>query len=113
MTEREIAGNIARKHLADAGWKNEDGTALARKSYQTAVGHKDALVYLADYKDSDSFILTGEYWSEGRNCLSAESVAIPKAASPDVIEQGVMQFVLKADAAIDRTYARGLYLRRG
>lgn len=106
VLSRETVWNAVQRHLIGFGWTGNDGTALARKSYQTAVGNKEALAYLADYgKNSDNFILTGEYWSEGRNCLSTVLVAVPKSAAPETIPELVMEFALKTDEAVAETYA--------
>lgn len=109
MLTREVIGNAVRRDLMDLGWVSEDGTVLARKSYQTAVGNKEALAYFADYgKNSDNFLLTGEYWSEGRNCLSTVRVAVPKSVALETIPELVMQFALETDRAVSETYAARL-----
>jgi len=106
---REMVGNAVRQHLVGLGWIGSDGTALASKSYQTAVGNKEALAYLADYgKNSDNFLLTGEYWSEGRNCLSTVLIAVPKSAALETIPELVMQFAMETDKAVAGTYAARL-----
>lgn len=106
---RETVGNAVRRHLMGFGWKDNDGTALARKSYQTAVGNKEVLAYLADYgNNSDNFLLTGEYWSEGRNCLSTVLIAVPKSAALETIPELVMQFAMETDKAVAGTYAARL-----
>lgn len=109
VLSREAVGNAVRRHLIGFGWIGSDGTALARKSYQTAVGCKEALAYLADYgKDSDNYLLTGEYWSEGRNCLSTTIVPVPKSVVLETIPELVMQFALEADKSVAETYAARL-----
>lgn len=100
--------------LEELGWTSESSTALASRVYQTAVGDKVAFAYLADYgQGSDSFLLQGEYWSTGSNCLGPCSVAIPKSAELDKVKQLAMRFASKADEAINESYARRLHLRYG
>jgi len=112
--ELESMRHAVRNQLAGLGWVFNDGPALVKKSYQTAVGNREALVYLRDFgQDSDSFLLTGSYWSQGRNCLEPHPVPIPKSGRLELVRQRVTQFTSQAEAAIDESYARRLHLRWG
>lgn len=104
----EAVGALLRQH----GWVLvEGGTALATKVYPTAVGPKEAQVYLARSRDDDpNQTLSGQYYSEGRNIM-AVGVLLPKAAAAADVERLVAQFAREADAAVDASYARGIWLR--
>lgn len=109
--ELESMSHAVRSQLASLGWTDNDGPALVKKVYQTAVGNREALVYLKDFgQDTDCFLLTGSYWSEGQNCLEPSPVPIPKSGSLELVRQQVIQFALQAEAAIDESYARKLHL---
>ncbi|MFC5512833.1 hypothetical protein ACFPOU_17150 [Massilia jejuensis] len=71
--------------LAAAGWMPlEGGTAIANKMYETAVGQKEAQVYLADYGPMEAnFALVGHYYSEGRNILAGSSLLIPRDSNSE------------------------------
>lgn len=106
----ESLENGVRSRLVELGWTAEDGTAIASKEYPTAVGLKQALVYLKDYGPKEgSVLLTGEYQSEGRNCLSTTMVAIPRDATTDVISVLAQKFATEADVAVGQSYAARLH----
>ena len=98
---------IVSQLLIGFGWSVfKTGAALASKMYQTAVGNKEALTYLGVWgSDAENFVLSGEYWSEGSNCLESRFVFIPKVADRTAVEMLVKQFVSNADAAVSQTYA--------
>lgn len=101
------------EYLVAGGWSAFDGPALATKSFETAVGDKEAVAWLQDWgKDSKSYTLYGEYQSEGRNALATSSVLIPKDATPDETRSLVAQFVSHADEAVADTYAARLHRPR-
>jgi len=98
------------RQLTLYGWTALPGAALASKTYPTAVGPKEAHVYLADYgQDCEQVALQGCYDSEGRNCLEARGVLIPKKASAAQICEQVAKFVQGADQAVNASYAAKLY----
>ena len=105
---RDAVGALLRQH----GWVLvEGGTALATKVYRTAVGPKEAQVYLSRSRDDDpNQSLSGQYYSEGRNIMST-GVLLPKAAAAADVERLVAQFAREADSAVDASYARGIWLR--
>ena len=105
---RDAVGALLRQH----GWVLvEGGTALATKVYSTAVGPKEAQVYLSRSRDDDpNQTLSGQYYSEGRNIMST-GVLLPKAAAAADVERLVAQFAREADYAVDASYARGIWLR--
>lgn len=96
-------------HLVGQGWTREEGTALASKNYRTAVGVKQAHVYLADYgPNSTSFLLTGDYQSEGRNQLEPHAVMIRKQAGAAEIAHNVEIFARQADVVVSQSFAARL-----
>ena len=98
--------------LVELGWVAEDGTAIASKMYDTAVGPRQAHVYVQDYGPQEGSVsLFGDYHSEGRNCLSTCSVSVPRFASAEDIRPLVLKFVTQADKAVGESYAARL-LRR-
>lgn len=90
------------------GWELvPGGTALASRSYATAVGPKVGQVYLSRSAEGDANeTLSGHYYSEGRNVMP--SVLIPKAADAATLERLVAQFAREADAAVAGSYAARL-----
>lgn len=100
-----------KEHLVALGWQAVDGTAVASKTYKTAVGPKVAFVYVADYGPTEENVqLNGDYVSEGNNVLAC-GVSIPKAAVGDSLAALVKKFAVNADRAVDESYARRLWLR--
>lgn len=100
--------------LEALGWKKGAWTAVASKSYDTAVGAKEAVVYLASWGPSEANVtLTGAYQSEGHNILSTCFVSVPKTAGREEIDQKVGLFVEQAEKAISESYARRLLLEHG
>lgn len=97
--------------LAAAGWTPIQGrTAIANKTYPTAVGPKEAQVYLAVFGAEDpNYVLQGQYYSEGRNVLAGDSVLIPKAADGEQVRRLTDQFAAAAEATVLDSYAARLY----
>jgi hypothetical protein len=97
--------------LAGAGWVYlEKGTAIASKTYPTAVGPKESLAYLADFGPSEtSYLLQGQYHSEGWNVLGARTVSIPKNGDPATVMRLVETFAAGAEEAVMQSYAARLY----
>jgi hypothetical protein len=98
---------ILKDRLHSLGWRKEPGPAIASKSYPTAVGYKTAWVYLKDFgPENDNFLLTGTYYSEGRNCLESTSRPVFKTAQDDKAVASLAEaFACEADAQISQTYA--------
>jgi hypothetical protein len=112
-TIQELRADIVAQ-LAAAGWTPiEGGTAIANKIYPTAVGPKEAQVYLADFGAQEvNLVLQGQYYSEGRNILAADSVLIPKAADCELVRRLADQFAAAAEASVLDSYAARLFQRR-
>lgn len=105
----EIIAEIQRQ-LQPHGWSPcERSTAVAMKTYDTAVGPKDAVLYLADWgASSDVYILSGNYESEGRNALSTTTAQIPKSVSKEGLLALVNNLAPSLDQAVSETYAARL-----
>lgn len=100
---------VTTKAFVSLGWTPCDGAALARQSYLTAVGQKEALAYLGYFgRESESILLMGSYQSEGRNVLEPHMVAIPKNADVHQVLKLVEQFLRQANKVIAQTYAVAL-----
>jgi hypothetical protein len=98
------------ERLVVHGWTAVSPVALAIKSYETAVGQKDAHVYLADYgSECECVAISGDYQSEGRNALESHSVLLPRNADANQVQQLVAKFTQNADAVIAQTYAARLF----
>jgi len=103
-----VSALIAQR-LCRHGWRPAAGAALATKTFQTAVGRRNAFVYLEDYgNESANYLLQGDYMSEGRNQLESHFVLLPKEASPDTIHEISTQFAVGAESVISNTYAMKL-----
>lgn len=95
--------------LAELGWTILDYTAIASKMYDTAVGPRQALVYVQDFGPQEGVVrLMGDYQSEGRNCLSTTSVAIARFADEETIKALTQQFAAEADKVVGESYAMRL-----
>ena len=95
--------------LTTRGWVPEAGTAIASKTYATAVGPKQAHAYLADFGPSSAHLcLTGDYRSEGRNILESRGQLLPKVAAPLEVEALACKFADAVDASVGESYAARL-----
>lgn len=96
-------------YLTELGWTVLDSTAIASKMYDTAVGPRQALVYVQDFGPQEGVVrLMGDYQSEGRNCLSTTSVAITRFADEEIIKALTQQFAADVDNVVGESYAARL-----
>lgn len=103
-----------RDRLVARGWSPEAYTAVARKSYDTAVGEKDAHAYVADFgPENDGVLLQGDYQSEGSNVLGSCSTCIPRNADMVTLNRLVDHFASQVDKAVSESYAAKLWLKFG
>ena len=94
--------------LVALGWTASGYTAIASKTYRTAVGPKEAHVYLAgENTDWDNCWLAGDYQSEGRNILS-RGLLIPKNADTATVRDLIRRFAADADLLVSQSYAARL-----
>lgn len=82
--------------------QNDNRFVLGTKRYQTAVGEKEASVWLVPYDDCHQ--LTGHYESEGRNILLTTTRQI-NDDEPAVLEAVVASFMTEVDALVGCSYA--------
>lgn len=92
------------------GWHHANvfGLEFAVKSFDTAVGPKEANAVLRPSSDG-GWWLSAHYTSEGRNVLSTCDVHI---GSSDEIATVVTQFASQIDEAVAQSYAARLHLMR-
>jgi hypothetical protein len=93
--------------LMQHGWVATTGTALAQKSFLTAVGVKVAHAYMGG-GDFCNWTLSGDYQSEGRNILEPHAALIPRAARFDLVLARVSHFVKSVDEVVGNSYAARL-----
>lgn len=93
--------------LSAHGWQILDSTAVAIKTYDTAVGPKEALAYLTK-GDGYNVTLFGTYYSEGRNVLEAHGQLIPVDADEATALAAAERFAADADKHIGNSYAARL-----
>lgn len=106
----DIRTAVANQFMA-IGWYNPPGfnASIGSKRFATAVGEKEASVYLEDW--GTSYRLTAQYDSEGRNVLDSISVFIRKEMNLSQLIECVTRFASSVDERVDESYARRLYLR--
>lgn len=111
MPQPEIIRQAITSRLSEHGWEPiSNGTAIARKFYETAVGMKEALAYL--YPGADYFTLKGDYQSEGRNVLEAHGALIPRGADEQEAIEKTDAFAADADRYVGESYAARLVRKR-
>ncbi|UXH55945.1 hypothetical protein Q1Z72_01405 [Pseudomonas qingdaonensis] len=99
-------------HLAMLGWDTTDlgPIALGTKTFQTAVGEKTAIGYLAPYGEEAAHF-QGSYESEGRNVLEAMRAGwkpLTFSEADDELEALAKAFAAEVDAEVSKTYAMRL-----
>jgi hypothetical protein len=113
---RAVADSYVRglvtKSLVQHNWQInvQACSALVRKSFQSAVGGKEGVVYFRSF--IENYSLEGTYYSEGRNCLEPHGVLIPKTANEFGILLLVDKFAVGIARAIAESYAVKLYAQR-
>lgn len=107
MTAKIDMHPIIKEVLVECGWTPFGGPAIAVKSFDTAVGAKEAVAWLSK-GDEYNRTLSGDYHSEGRNALEACGVLIPVDADADTVRRLAQQFVEKVDSTVVQTYAAKL-----
>lgn len=109
LTERdEIVAEIQRQ-LQPHGWSPMGLGSLASKLFETAVGPKEAQLYLSDWgHDSPVYVINGIYQSEGRNALSTTSAHIPKSVTKEELLALINNLAPEVDQVVSQTYAARL-----
>lgn len=92
--------------LTQRGWTVLPGPALASKTFATAVGPKDAILWLSRRVDQvGNRSLSGEYQSEGRNILGGCVQIVHEAADDAAVKGTTARFVDSVEAQIADSYA--------
>lgn len=94
--------------LTKNGWTAyAGGPALATKSFDSAVGPKEAVAWFPLRLRSDQLDITlsGVYYSEGCNILSAKSALIPVGATVEQATSLANVFCEAVEAAVGDSYA--------
>lgn len=92
--------------LTQRGWKMLPGPAFAAKSFDTAVGPKDAFLWLSRRVDQvGNRSLSGEYQSEGRNILGGCVQIVHESADETAVKGSTARFVDSVEAQIADSYA--------
>lgn len=108
-----LASAVTASVLA-AGWSLSEGPSLALRTFDSAVGEKRAVLWLAPEREGEpNRSLTGEFWSEGRNVLSAERALIPVGASEETVKRISAAFLSSVDREIGQSYAVRLLNEHG
>ena len=114
-TDTHPSGDALRAFIVEAllanGWTANNGPALAMQSFDTAVGVKQAWVYLSR-GDGINRTLLPHYESERRNVLEGSCVLIPVGASQSEIQNLVRKFANRVVQVVDASYARKIHLSR-
>lgn len=77
-----------------------------QKTYQTAVGPKAATIQIRER--GGFLLLSGQYWSEGRNVLEACSGSALIRVSGAHPEFWILKYIADADNAVRNSYAARL-----
>lgn len=92
--------------LTQRGWTMLPGPALASKTFATAVGPKDAILWLSRCGDSvGNRTLYGEYQSEGSNILGWCGQIVHESADARAVTAIATRFVDAAEKQIGDSYA--------
>lgn len=92
--------------LTQRGWTMLPGPAFASKSFATAVGPKEALLWVSRRVDQvGNRSLTGEYQSEGRNILGGCFQIVHETADLASVTEKASRFVDAVEAQIADSYA--------
>lgn len=97
--------------LKERGWTPSQGAALASREYPTAVGMKQALVYLYPAQEGHGS-LKADYWSEGRNALSTAHMQVAESLNDEELSRLVDAYLADVDAQVAETYAARLLRQR-
>lgn len=103
------------RHLQLAGWTIDvlrPFPGIARKTFQTAAGLRDASLIAPPRRDG-TLVLTGGFWSEGRNTLSTLSLQLADTDPLIERQRRLDAFLAQAQEEIDASFARRLHLKHG
>ena len=91
--------------LVARGWYPDRARVdVASKDFDTAAGGRTAVVYCRQNSDGDH-VLTGDYWSEGRNALATCWALFRPGADEATVARDIERFATEAEKTIAETYA--------
>lgn len=115
IQDAESIRNLAMEVFGASGWVATEGPARMMASFSkefvTAVGIKTGHLYVLNTDEDRKIMLSGCYWSEGRNAVEPLVALLRSADQLGAIRQGMQSFVRSAEQAILGTYAARLALR--
>ena len=77
---------------------------VASKDFDTAAGGRTAVVYCRQNSDGDH-VLTGDYWSEGRNSVASFWALFRPGTAEATVADEIERFAAGVEKAIGETYA--------
>lgn len=77
---------------------------VASKDYDTAAGGRSAVVYCRQNSAGDH-VLTGDYWSEGRNALSTCWALLRPGTAETTVADEINRFAAGVEKTVGETYA--------
>lgn len=105
LMTHEDAQKLVSIELRRHGWEPCAGTAIATKEFQTAVGLRLAHIYLADY--GNSYVLQGDYFSEGRNVLESLNTIFAAASSEAQVRSLAIEFARQVERTVGQAARLG------
>lgn len=100
--------DLIAQQLADLGWLRTQSKTSARKTYNSNIGFKEALIFFGDFNEQGR-MLKAHLLSSGENCLEKLHISIPASADADKVKSLVKEFVAQVDDIIKQTPAIFLY----
>ena len=95
--------------LTEEGWAEDRIVPCASKMFDSAVGPKKATVWIGQTPDKvGNIMISGEFWSEGRNVAGGKGVLINVNMDPDQVPGRVSRFLRGIEKMIAESYAVGL-----
>ena len=106
MSTKNITQFIC-SYLQSNGWIlfERPCAALAYKRYKSAVGPKEAQVYFSGKDDGYNRLLSGQYYSQGRNILEPGGQLIPNNCNAHALYELVMKFTENLELTMADSYA--------
>lgn len=113
--DKDLSERVVDRLVSHHGWRTGSvmGRFFLQKAFVTAVGAKDALLFL-DYRQ-DGIRLRGSYVSQDRNVLVPGPFPdmIEATADDEALHRQVDAWCASATRDIDASYARRLYVEFG
>lgn len=104
-TATPIQAQFVSAMLARGWYPDRVRIDVASKDFDTAAGGRTAVVYCRQNGSGDH-VLTGEYWSEGRNALATCWALFRPHTDEAAMSAAIDRFAAEVEQAIARTYAK-------